>query len=263
MLRALRTAASGMMAQQLHIDLVAHNLANVNTTGFKRNRADFEDLLYQTLRPAGPTVGGDTEAPASLQVGHGVKLVSAAKVYSQGDSEVTGNPLDLAIQGDGFFQIRMPDGSTAYTRDGTLRLDSDGRLVTPSGLPLEPEITVPTEAMSVMIDAEGRVFVRTDPDEQEPSELGQILLARFINPSGLEAVGGNILRLGGTSGDATVGAPGELGLGFIRQGALERSNVEVVQEMINMIVAQRAFEINSKAVRTAEELLSIVNNLKR
>ncbi|MCK4305675.1 MAG: flagellar hook-basal body complex protein, partial [Candidatus Eisenbacteria sp.] len=203
MLRALRTAASGMTAQQLYIDLVAHNLANVNTTGFKKSRASFEDLLYQTLRPAGPGEG-DTQVPAPLQVGHGTKLVSTPKVFSQGDSEVTGNPMDVAIEGDGFFQIQMPDGTTGYSRSGELRIDGEGRLVTPRGLPLTPDITVPEDTEGILIDAQGKVYVRTAGSEAA-TELGQLLLARFVNPSGLEATGGNLLRLSPSSGNPIVG----------------------------------------------------------
>lgn len=261
MLRALRTAASGMTAQQMYIDLVANNLANVNTTGFKKNRADFADLLYQTMRPAGAGAG-DTQVPTPLQVGHGTKLVSSAKIFSQGDSEVTGNPLDIAIEGAGFFQVQLADGTTGYTRDGSLRVDGDGRLVTPRGLALEPEITIPEDSEGILVNAEGRVFVTTT-GATDPTELGQLSLARFINPSGLEAIGGNLLRETVASGAPTVGTPGDAGLGSIQQGALERSNVNAVEEMISMIVAQRAFEINSKSVRTAEDMMGMINNMKR
>jgi flagellar basal-body rod protein FlgG len=261
MLRALRTAASGMTAQQLYIDLVAHNLANVNTNGFKKSRADFEDLLYQTLRAAGPGEG-ETQQPAPLQVGHGAKLVSASKVFSQGDSEVTGQALDVAIEGDGFFQIQMADGTTSYTRDGSLRIDGEGRLVSQRGMLLTPEITVPEDTVAIFVNADGQVVARTAGSE-DATELGQLLLARFVNPSGLEAAGGNLLRASPSSGDAIVGAPGDLGIGTLRQGALERSNVDAVEEMISMIVAQRAFEINSKSVRTAEDMLGMISTMKR
>lgn len=261
MMRALRTAASGMSAQQLYIDLTAHNLANVNTTGFKKGRAEFEDLLYQTLRPAG-AADQEGQFPTPLQVGHGSKLVSASKIYSQGDSETTGNPLDLAIEGEGFFQIQLIDGTTGYTRDGGLRIDSEGTLVTARGLAILPEISVPEDTESVLVDGEGRVFARQAGNETV-TELGQLLLARFVNPGGLEASGGNVLRQGPASGAPIIGAPGELGIGRVTQGALERSNVSVVEEMINMIVAQRAFEINSKAIRSADDLLGLVSNLKQ
>lgn len=261
MLRALRTAASGMSAQQLYIDLVAHNLANVNTTGFKKGRAEFEDLLYQTLKPAGG-VEAQGSAPTPLQVGHGTKLVAAAKIYSQGDSEVTGNPLDVAIEGDGFFQIQLPDGTTGYTRDGSFRIDSEGRLVNAHGYAMLPEVAVPEDTESVLINGQGQVFVRQAGSESV-TDLGQLLLSRFVNPAGLEATGGNLLRQSPASGTPILGAPGELGIGTVKQGALERSNVSVVEEMINMIVAQRAFEINSKAIRSADDLLGLVSNLKR
>ncbi|MBM3317784.1 MAG: flagellar basal-body rod protein FlgG [Candidatus Eisenbacteria bacterium] len=261
MLRALRTAASGMSAQQLYIDVIAHNLANVNTTGYKKSRVDFEDLLYQTLRPAGNGEAG-TQVPAGLQVGHGTTLVAAPKLFSQGDSEPTGNPLDLLITGDGLFQVEMPDGSVAYTRDGSLRIDGEGRLVTAQGYAVSPEITLPQDAEALLIAPDGRVTVR-QAGAADASEVGQLLLARFVNPSGLESLGGNLLRQSPASGDPILGAPGEQGIGTLLQGALERSNVNVVEEMIAMIVAQRAFEINSKAVRTAEELLSIANDIKR
>jgi len=261
MLRALRTAASGMSAQQLYIDIIAHNLANVNTTGFKRSRVDFEDMLYQTIRPAAEGADG-TQVPAPLQVGHGAKMIAAPKIFSQGDTEQTNNPLDLEIEGDGLFQVQMPDGTTAYTRDGALRIDGEGRLVTAQGDPVVPELTVPEETESILVMSDGRVYVR-EAGVEEATELGQLLLARFVNPSGLESLGSNLLRMSPASGDPIIGAPGEQGIGMLRQGALERSNVNVVEEMINMIVAQRAFEINSKAVRTAEELMSIVNDLKR
>lgn len=260
MLRALRTAASGMTAQQINVDLIAHNLANVNTTGFKKARADFEDLLYETLQAAGSASEGG-QPPAPLQVGHGARLVATAKVFSQGDSEVTGQPLDVAIAGDGFFQVELADGSVGYTREGALRVDSDGRLVTPRGLPLTPSISFPQDTQSILINDEGRVIVRTAASTTE-TELGQLLLARFINPAGLEATGGNLLRETPASGTPIVGAPGEAGFGALQQGALERSNVDAVEEMVNLIVAQRAFEISSKAVRTSDDMLGLVSNLK-
>jgi flagellar basal-body rod protein FlgG len=260
MLRALRTAASGMTAQQVYVDVIAHNLANVNTTGFKKGRADFEDLLYETLRSASSNAAGG-QPPAPLQVGHGARLVATAKVFSQGDSEVTGQPLDVAIEGDGFFQVELPDGTTGYTREGSLRIDGEGRLVTPRGLPLTPAITFPSDTVSTLINTQGRVIVRSAGSTTE-TELGQLLLARFVNPAGLEASGGNLLRETPASGTPTVAAPGELGIGTLRQGALERSNVDAVEEMVNMIVAQRAFEISSKAVRTSDDMLGVVNNLK-
>jgi flagellar basal-body rod protein FlgG len=261
MLRAMRTAASGMAAQQLNIDLVANNLANVNTTGFKKSHADFEDLLYQTMRPAGPGEG-DNQIPTALQVGHGAIVSATAKVFSQGTTETTSNPLDIAIEGAGFFQVQLPDGTTGYTRDGGLRIDGNGRMTTPRGYVLQPEISIPEDATSVLVNAEGRIFVQT-AGNTDSTELGQFQLARFTNPSGLEATGGNLYRQSEVSGDPTLGAPGDLGIGSVRQGALERSNVDVTEEMVNMIVAQRAFEINSKSIKTAEDMLGIINSIKR
>lgn len=260
MLRALRTAASGMIGQQINVDVIAHNLANVNTTGFKKGRAEFEDLLYETLQAAGANTEGN-RAPAPLQIGHGSRLIATAKVYSQGDSQVTGQPLDVAIEGAGFFQVEQPDGTTGYTRDGALSIDGEGRLVTPRGLPLTPSITFPEDTESILINAQGRVIVKTSGSTTE-TELGQLLLARFVNPAGLEATGGNLMRETPASGTPIVGAPGELGIGTLGQGALERSNVDAVEEMVNLIVAQRAFEISSKAVRTSDDMLGVVSNLK-
>lgn len=261
MLRAMRSAASGMRAQQLYLDTVAHNLANVNTTGYKRNRVDFEDLLYQTLTPVGPTTGGSGTPPAPVQVGHGSKLADTGKIFAQGDSEQTGNPLDLLIQGDGFFQVQRLDGSTGYTRAGSLKVDGTGRLVTNQGYIVQPEVVLPTDATAVAISADGRVSVE-QPGQTTPAEIGQILLARFVNPAGLVAEGGNLFRDAGAAGDALVGAPGESGMGTVVQGAVERSNVQVVEEMVNMILAQRAFEVSSKAIKAADEMMGLAANIR-
>lgn len=261
MLRAMRSAASGMKAQQLNLDTIAHNLSNVNTTAFKRGRLGFEDLLYQTLSPA--TAGSGTEGgrPVALQVGHGSRPTDSQRIYSQGDSEVTGNPLDLLVQGNGFLQVLKADGSTGYTRDGSLRLDAEGRITTSQGFVIQPEITIPDDATSVAISAEGRVIVE-EAGTTGSTEVGQLLLARFTNPAGLVAEGQNLLRESTASGEAQVGAPGQLGFGTVVQGALERSNVEVVEEMIHMIVAQRAFEVNSKAIQSADEMMRTAANLR-
>jgi flagellar basal-body rod protein FlgG len=260
MLRAMRTAASGMSAQQLYLDTVAHNLANVNTTGFKKARVDFEDLLYQTLQPA-TAAGGQAGQTVPLQVGHGSRPVDTEKIYAQGDSETTGNTLDLLIQGDGFFQVQQADGTTAYTRDGSFKLDADGRMVTAQGYVLQPEITLPSDARAVAITSDGRVLVQQATTGTQ-TEVGQILLARFANPAGMMASGSNLVDQSPASGDAQVGTPGELGLGSIVQGALERSNVQVVEEMVNLIVAQRAFELNSKAIKTAEDMMATAVNIR-
>lgn len=251
MLRAMRSAASGMKAQQLYLDTIAHNLANVNTTAFKRSRIGFEDLLYQTLTPATGGIGGQ---PSGVQVGHGSRATSTQRIFSQGDSDTTGNPFDLLVEGDGFFQVDLIDGSLGYVRDGAFRLDADGRVVTGQGYVLTPEITVPPDTLSVSISTDGRVTVE-QADVAGSTEIGQILLARFTNPSGLSAEGGNLLRETGASGEVQLGTPGELGFGSLMQGALERSNVEVVEEMISMIVAQRAFEVNSKAIESADDMM--------
>jgi flagellar basal-body rod protein FlgG len=261
MLRAMRTAASGMNAQQLYLDTIAHNLANVNTTGFKRARVDFEDVLYQTLSPATGSQGEEKGRPVALQVGHGSRAIDTERIYSQGDTETTGNPLDTLIQGDGFFMVQREDGTTGYTRDGSFKVDSDGRLVTAQGYVVQPEITLPPDTTSVAITTDGRVQVE-QAGATGTTEVGQILLARFANPAGLTSEGGNILKESAATGDAQISAPGDVGMGSIVQGALERSNVQVVEEMVNLIVAQRAFEMNSKAIKTADDMMSTAVNIR-
>lgn len=262
MMRALWTAGSGMVAQQANIDGISNNLANVNTTGFKKSRTDFQDLMYQTIRQAGTQTGPDSEVPTGIQVGHGVRQVATQKIYTQGSFQNTGNALDVAIEGDGFFQIALPDGSFAYTRDGSFKKDSQGRIVTSDGYPLEPAIQIPDTATEVTISADGRVAAKM-PGEAEPQELGDIELFRFVNPSGLESIGRNLLKETAASGQPVQAAPGEEGAGTLVQKYLEMSNVQVVEEMVNMIVAQRAYEVNSKAITTADEMLSQAANLKR
>jgi flagellar basal-body rod protein FlgG len=261
MLRAMRTAASGMRAQQLYLDTVAHNLANVNTTGFKKSRVDFEDLLYQTLAPTGSAQSGTTAQSVPLQVGHGSRPVDTEKIFSQGDTETTGNPLDLVVQGDGFLMVTKADGTTGYTRDGSLKLDGSGRLVTAQGMIVQPEITIPNTATSVAVTSDGRVMVE-QAGTTGASEVGQLLLTRFPNPAGLMALGGNVYGESPSSGDPQVGAPGDTGMGTVVQGALEHSNVQVVEEMVNMILAQRAFEINSKAVKAADDMMATAVNIR-
>jgi flagellar basal-body rod protein FlgG len=263
MIRAMRTAASGMMAQQTYVDSIAHNLANVNTTGYKKSRVQFQDLLYQTVSPAaGGTPGTAQQNPVPLQIGHGTRLVGSPKIFSQGDSETTGNPLDLLIQGDGFLQFTKPDGTLAYSRDGSLRMDETGRVVNSDGLPLQPEITIPSEATSVQVAKDGTVSVSV-PGSTQPTNVGQIELARFINEPGLSSEGGNLYSATSSSGQPVTGTTGLTGLGVIQQGLLERSNVEVVQEMVDMIVAQRAYEVNSKSIQTADEMMQQGNSIKR
>ncbi|HVP38440.1 MAG TPA: flagellar basal-body rod protein FlgG [Candidatus Saccharimonadales bacterium] len=263
MIRAMRTAASGMLAQQTYVDTIAHNLANVNTTGYKKSRVQFQDLLYQTVRPAaGGAPGTLQQMPVALQIGHGTRLVGSPKIFAQGDSETTGNPLDLLIEGDGFLQFTRPDGTLAYSRDGSLRMDEEGRLVSSEGLPLQPEISIPAEATGVQVAKDGTVSV-TIPGTTDPQRVGQIELARFINEPGLSSEGSNLYVATSSSGQPITGVPGQTGMGNIQQGFLERSNVEVVEEMVDMIVAQRAYEVNGKSIQAADEMMSQGNNIRR
>jgi flagellar basal-body rod protein FlgG len=260
MLRALYTAASGMQAQQINIDTIANNIANVNTTGFKQGRAEFQDLLYQTIRPAGAASSTSTTYPVGLQLGLGTRQVATDRIFTQGDFRNTGNPFDLTIAGKGFFQVKMPSGETGYTRDGTLHVNADGLLVTSSGDALEPAVTIPVNSDSITIGKDGTVTASVNGASQA---VGTIQLANFANPAGLNALGGNLFKSTTASGDATTGAPGENGIGQIYSGMLENSNVSVVEEMVNMIIAQRAYEVNSRAVKAADDMLSQINNLTR
>ena len=262
MMRALWTAGSGMVAQQANIDVISNNLANVNTTGFKRSRSDFQDLMYQTVRQAGASSGGDNQIPTGIQIGLGVRQVSTSKLYTSGNPQSTGNTYDMAIQGDGFFQVTLSDGTLAYTRDGSFKVDSQGRIGTVDGSQIEPALTIPTGAKNVEIAADGTVSA-TLPNNTESQQVGQIQLVRFINPAGLESVGQNLLKETSASGTPTVATPGQDGSGTIVQRYLESSNVQVVEEMVNMIVAQRAYEMNSKAITTSDEMLSTAAGLKR
>jgi len=262
MMRALWTAGTGMVAQQANIDTIAHNIANVNTTGFKKSRSDFQDLMYQTIRQAGAATGPDTQLPTGVQIGSGVRQVATQKIFTMGNFQHTGNDLDIAIEGDGFLQVVLPDGTIAYTRDGSLKKDSEGRLVTSEGYPIEPQITIPAEATKITISPDG-IVTATIPGQTEPEELGQIELARFVNPAGLSSIGRNLLQETAASGAPIVSVPGQDGAGTIVQQYLEMSNVQVVEEMVNMIVAQRAYEINSKAIQTADEMLGQAANLRR
>ena len=262
MIRALWTAATGMTCQQLNIDVISNNLANVNTSGFKRSRADFQDLLYQNLRQAGSTSSSGNEVPTGIQVGLGARPAAVQKIFLQGDYMQTQGELDLAIEGDGFFQIMQPNGEVAYTRAGSFKLDSEGKIVSSDGSPLEPEISIPDDAINVSVGSDGTISV-LQAGETEVSEVGTIELATFINPAGLKSIGKNLYLPTSSSGDVTTGTAGEDGMGTIAQGYLEMSNVNVVEEMVNMIIAQRAYEINSKAIKTADEMLQIANNLRR
>ncbi|MGA1869008.1 MAG: flagellar basal-body rod protein FlgG [bacterium] len=262
MIRSLWTAASGMEAQTLNVDVIANNLSNVNTTGFKRSRVDFEDLLYRSLKQPGTPSSANTEIPTGIEIGHGVRPVAIQKLFSQGDYQQTQNDLDLAIEGDGFFQVTQANGEPAYTRSGALKLDGEGRIVTSNGAILQPEITVPEDATSIIIGIDGIVSVLL-AGTTEPAEIGTIELAKFPNPGGLHNLGKNLFQDTVASGVATTGIPGENGLGTIAQGYLEMSNVTVVEEMVNMIIAQRAYEANSKSVQTSDDLLRMANSLKR
>ncbi|HMM20895.1 MAG TPA: flagellar basal-body rod protein FlgG [Selenomonadales bacterium] len=262
MMRALWTAGTGMVAQQANIDTISNNLANVSTTGFKKNRSDFADLMYQTIRQAGAATGPDTQVPAGIQVGHGVRQVATQKIYTQGSFQQTGNSLDMAIEGDGFFQIAMDDGTIAYTRDGAFKRDNQGRIVNSEGYLVEPQITIPDNATDLTVSADGRISAKI-PGQTATQELGQLQLARFINPAGLESIGRNLLIETDASGAPVINNPGEDGAGTIVSQYVEMSNVQVVEEMVNMIVAQRAYEINSKAITTADEMLQQASNLKR
>jgi len=262
MIRSLWTSATGMQAQALNLDVISNNLANVNTSGFKKSRAEFQDLLYETIKPAGTPSSQDTQFPTGIQLGHGTRPSTVLKIFSQGNMENTQNELDLAIEGDGFFQITLPNGETAYTRDGAFKLDSDGRIVNSDGFALEPEISIPSDALSISVGLDGTVSV-LQAGESIPSEVGTIELARFVNPAGLISMGKNLFITSEASGDEMTGTAGEDGLGTLAQGFLEMSNVSVVDEMVNMITAQRAYESNSKAIQAADEMLQLANNVKR
>ncbi len=262
MIRSLWTSATGMKAQALNLDVIANNLANVSTAGFKKSRAEFQDLLYESIRPPGTPSSQDTQVPTGIQLGHGTRPSTVLKIFTQGDMEHTKNELDLAIEGDGFFQIAMPSGETAFTRDGGFKLDSEGRIVNADGFALEPEISIPTDAVSISVGMDGTVSVM-QAGETTPTEVGTVELARFVNPAGLISMGRNLYINSEASGDEMIGTAGEDGLGTIAQGFLEMSNVTVVEEMVNMITAQRAYEANSKSIQTADEMLALANNVKR
>jgi len=262
MLRALYTAASGMEAQQLNIDTIAHNLANINTSGFKTRKAEFQDLLYQNVRQAGTANTSTTELPVGLQVGLGTKPVASTIIFSQGDFAATNNSLDMVIQGQGFFPIRQSNGQLAYTRNGNFHLNSDGNIVTSEGDLIDPSVTIPPDQTSISIGSDGTVSV-TLPGQSEPQQVGQIQLSYFQNPSGLQNMGSSLFTPTQASGEAVTGTPGEDGLGSILSGYVEQSNVSVVEEMVNMIVSQRAYEANSKVIRTADEMFTQANNVVR
>jgi flagellar basal-body rod protein FlgG len=260
---ALRAAASGMMAQQTRSEVIAHNLANVNTTGFKRSRAQFEDLLYQTVQGAAVLGQAESQTHPAVQIGRGVRLTAVQRMHGQGSLETTNRPLDVAIEGDGFFQVQTGNGQLGYTRDGGFQISDQGVLVTSQGYVLEPTIRVPNDATSVSVSRTGVVSVTRGQSQATPEEVGRLELARFVNPAGLLAQGENLYTPTAASGEPVVGFPQDDGMGRLVQGALEGSNVEVVQEMVDMITAMRAYEINSKAIKNSEQMLEIANNLVR
>lgn len=256
---ALWAAKTGLDAQQTRMSVISNNLANVNTNGFKRDRAVFEDLIYQNVRQAGSQSSQDTKLPSGLSVGTGVRVVSTEKLFTQGNLTVTENPTDMAIQGTGFFEVLMPDGTTAYTRDGSFQLDADGQIVNSSGFTLQPGITVPEKTKNITIGLDGTVSALV-AESTTPTVLGQIHLSNFINPAGLQALGGNMLGETASSGSPQQGSAGQPGYGTLIQGSVETSNVNVVEEMVSMIETQRAYEINSKAISAADGMLQYINN---
>jgi flagellar basal-body rod protein FlgG len=256
---SLWVAKTGLDAQQTRMNVISNNLANVNTTGFKRDRAVFEDLLYQNIRQAGGQTGADTQAATGFQLGTGVRVLATEKITAQGNMQTTENSLDIAIAGDGYFQIAQPDGTIAYTRDGNFNLDNAGQIVTGSGHLLQPAITVPANASSLTIGQDGTVSIELQAGGGA-QVLGQLQMARFINAAGLQSIGQNLLKETPASGAPQVGNPGADGMGILMQGALEASNVNVVEEMVSMIETQRAYEINSKAISTVDGMLQYLNN---
>jgi flagellar basal-body rod protein FlgG len=254
MIRSLWIAKTGMEAQQTQLDNISHNLANASTNGYKRSHAVFEDLMYQNLRQSGANTTEQTLLPTGLQVGLGVRPVATARIFSQGNLQQTSNNLDLAIKGDGFFQIQMPDGTNAYTRDGSFQLNANGQIVTNNGYTLLPGITVPANAQSLTVGADGTVTV-TLPGQTAPQQIGQIQVANFVNPAGLDPKGQNLFVETASSGTPNAGAPNANGLGALQQGFVETSNVNVVEELVSMIQTQRAYELNSKAVQTSDQML--------
>jgi len=260
MFRSLHIAATGMAAQEAELDTISNNLANVSTVGYKKQRADFQDLLYQTMRAPGTPITGTTTAPVGLELGTGTRIVATTHLHTQGTLEQTGNPLDLAIEGTGFLVVQQPDGTLAYTRNGMLKTDAQGRLVNSEGLLVDPPITIPLDATSVSIGSDGTLSA-TIKGQTNPVQLGQIDIATFINPAGLASAGHNLFINTAASGDPMVGRPGSDGRGTLLQGSIEHANVEVVQEMIGLISAQRNYEINSKVVSAADEMLHNISQM--
>ncbi len=259
MMRSLLTAATGMEAQQLNIDTIANNLANVNTTAFKRSKASFHDLLYQTLRAPGQSATNGTTVPSGIQIGAGTKLSSVDKMFTEGSTQVTGNEFDFMVEGSGFFHIQRADGESAYTRDGHFSKDNTGRLVTSDGFPVLPEIVIPPNGQNFHVGSDGTVTVKVGGETQE---IGQLTLTDFVNPTGLVSLGGNYYAPSRGSGEPMVSTPGQNGVGRIAQSQLESSNVNIVEEMVNMITGQRAYEVNSKVITTGDQILQATNNIR-
>lgn len=262
MIKSLYTGATGMIAQQMNVDVIANNLANVNTLGFKKSRADFQDLLYQTIKAPGTVTDSGSQVPTGILVGLGVKPSGVSKLFQQGTLQNTQNELDVAIEGKGFFQIQKPDGSISYTRAGNFQVDNTGQIVTTDGYALYPSVTIPQDTISVSIDAQGKISVM-QPGQTTATDVGQIELAAFINPAGLMSEGQSLMKETDASGPPVIGNPGTNELGVVSQGFLEISNVSVVEELTQMIMAQRGYEVNSKAVTASDEMLQTATNLKR
>jgi flagellar basal-body rod protein FlgG len=260
MIRSLWISKTGMEAQQTQLDTIAHNLANVSTNGFKREHVVFEDLIYQNLRQAGANSSEQTQLPTGLQVGLGTHAIATSRNFSQGNLQQTTNNLDVAVKGQGFFQIQLPDGTTAYTRDGSFQVDSNGQLVTNNGYTVQPGITIPAQAQSITIAPDGTVSV-TLPGQATAQSVGQLQLATFVNPAGLEPKGGNLFAETTASGTPNTSAPGSNGTGTLQQGFVETSNVNVVEELVSMIQTQRAYEMNSKAIQTSDQMLQRLGQL--
>ncbi len=262
MIRAMRTAAAGMQTQQMQVDTIANNIANVNTSGFKKNQLAFRSLLYKTLREPGAPTSGSQIDPTGLQVGSGAEVASSMKIFAQGDLEPTSNPLDVAVSGEGFFQIRLGNGDTRFTRDGAFRTDANGTLVTVDGFPLEPNVTIPPDAIDISVGQDGTVAV-TQAGSPTPSIVGNITLVRFPNPAGLKAVGSNLFSETASSGAPTTQTPGQSGTGILRQAFRERSNVSIVDELISLIEAQRNYEVNSRTIRVSDEMMQQAGQMIR
>ncbi|NLK63039.1 MAG: flagellar basal-body rod protein FlgG [Fusobacteria bacterium] len=262
MMISLWSAASGMLAQELNMDVISNNLSNVDTVGFKKSRVDFQDLLYHTKAMPGSVSSEGTTLPVGIQIGSGTRAVSTQKINTNGEFIETGNSLDIAIKGNGYFQILMPDGTISYTKNGAFKTSETGQIVNSNGFALEPAIVIPEDATGISIGQNGVVTITRGNDNMS-EEIGQIQIARFINPSGLMNIGGNLLKQTSVSGDPEVGVAGENGFGALANNTLETSNVKVVEEMVRMITAQRAYEVNTKSIQTADNMLELANNLKR